>query len=166
MQDMDYVESKGPDLYRRSLYTFWKRIVPPPNMVLFDAPTREVCTARREITTTPLQALVLLNDPQFLEAARVMAEGLIHHCGDNLQACIQRGFRLTTGREPRPREEEILQELYQDQLKRFEADPSAAKQYLKIGEHPVDQTLPQPELAATAVLASAMMNLDEFVTER
>jgi hypothetical protein len=161
-----YVQDKGEGLYRRSLYTFWKRIVPPPNMLIFDALTREVCTARRETTTTPLQALVLLNDPQFVEAAREMAAGLLRQCGDNVAACVRRGFRLTTGRQPKPREQELLQQLYEDQLKRFEANPAAADQYLKIGEQPLDQTLPRPQLAATAVLASAMMNLEEFVIER
>lgn len=161
-----YVQDKGEALYRRSLYTFWKRIVPPPSMLIFDAPTREVCTARRETTTTPLQALVLLNDPQFVEAARVLAEGLVRQCGDNVPACIDKAFRLATGRHPKPQEEDLLAALYQDQLRRFEADPAAADQYLKIGQSPVDLSLPRPQLAATAVLANAMMNLDEFVTER
>jgi hypothetical protein len=161
-----YVQDKGEALYRRSLYTFWKRIVPPPNMLIFDAPTREVCTARRETTTTPLQALVLLNDPQFIEAARVMAEKLVRDCGQDTTKCITRGFRLTTGRMPKPREQALFQELYDEQLKRFEADPSATEQYLKIGEQPLDKSLPSQQVAATAVLASALMNLDEFVNER
>jgi hypothetical protein len=161
-----YTQDKGEGLYRRSLYTFWKRIVPPPNMLIFDAPTREVCTARRETTTTPLQALVLLNDPQFVEAARVMAEHLVSQCGQDTTACITRGFRLTTGREPKPRELALLEQLYDEQLKHFQSDPAAAGQYLKIGDRPVDQALPPQQLAATAVLASALINLDEFVTER
>ncbi|HZR19714.1 MAG TPA: DUF1553 domain-containing protein [Verrucomicrobiae bacterium] len=161
-----YTQDKGEGLYRRSLYTFWKRIVPPPSMLIFDAPTREVCTARRETTTTPLQALVLLNDPQFIEAARVMAEHLVGQCGQDTTACITRGFRLSTGREPKPRELALLQQLYEEQLKHFQSDPAAAEQYLKIGERPVDKGLPAQQLAATAVLASALMNLDEFVTER
>jgi hypothetical protein len=135
-------------------------------MFIFDAPTREVCTARREITTTPLQALVLLDDPQFIEAARVLAEQLVRQCGQDLPACIIRGFRLATGRLPKPREQAILGQLYEEQLKHFESEPSAAEQYLKIGEHVSDSTLPPQQLAATAVLASALMNLDEFVTER
>jgi hypothetical protein len=161
-----YTQDKGEGLYRRSLYTFWKRIVPPPNMLVFDAPTREVCTARRETTTTPLQALVLLNDPQYLEAARVLAENLISECGADSAACISRGFRLATGRNPQPRELELLQQLYREQLIHFQSDPKAAEQYLHIGDHPTNATLPPNQLAATAVLASALMNLDEFVTER
>ena len=161
-----YTQDKGEGLYRRSLYTFWKRIVPPPNMLLFDAPTREVCTARRETTTTPLQALVLLNDTQFVEAARVMAEHLLRQCHEDAAGCVHQGFRLTTGREPKPREQALLQELYAEQLKHFESNPAAAEAYLKIGEHAPDKSLPPQQVAAAAVLASALMNLDEFVTER
>ena len=161
-----YVQDEGEGLYRRSMYTFWKRIVPPPNMLIFDAPTREVCTTRRETTTTPLQALVLLNDPQFVEAARVLAEQLIRDCGEDMPGFVRRGFRLTTGRSPKPREQQVLEQLYTEQLKRFADNPAAADEYLKIGEHPLDHSLPEQQVAATAVLASAMMNLDEFVTER
>src|SRR5205085_11681690 len=125
-----YVQDKGEGLYRRSMYTFWKRIVPPPSMLIFDAPTREVCTARRETTTTPLQALVLLDDPQFVEAARMLAEQLVRDCGQDLAGRVAEGFRLTTGRSPRLREEQVLEQLYTEQLKRFEANPAAADDYL------------------------------------
>jgi hypothetical protein len=135
-------------------------------MLIFDAPTREVCTARRETTTTPLQALVLLDDPQFVEAARVMAENLVSRCGEDTGACIQRGFRLAIGRSPKPRELTLLEQLYQEQLKHFESDPNAADAFLNVGQHPLNKTLPSRQVAATAVLASALMNLDEFVTER
>jgi hypothetical protein len=113
-----------------------------------------------------LQALVLLNDPQYLEAARVLAEHLISECGADSVACISRGFRLATGRNPQPRELELLQQLYREQLSHFESDPKAADQYLRMGDHPTDAKLPPNQLAATAVVASALMNLDEFVTER
>ncbi|HEV2392961.1 MAG TPA: DUF1553 domain-containing protein [Verrucomicrobiae bacterium] len=161
-----YVQDTGEGLYRRSMYTFWKRTAPPPSMLIFDAPTREVCTARRETTTTPLQALVLLDDTQFVEAARVWAERLVRHCGPDIDSCITRAFRLATGCAPLPRESAILKRLYREQLELFTADPQAAKQYLKIGERPVDAALPPLQLAATAVLANSLMNLDEFVTER
>jgi hypothetical protein len=95
-----------------------------------------------------------------------MAEQLVRQYGQDLPACITGGFRLTTGRLPKPTEQTILQHLYEQQLKHFEADPAAADQYLKIGEQPLDKTLPPLQVAATAVLASALMNLDEFVTER
>jgi hypothetical protein len=113
-----------------------------------------------------LQALVLLDDPQFIEAARVMAEKLVRDCGQDTTKCITCGFRLTTGRMPKPREQALFQKLYDEQLKRFESDPTATEQYLKIGEQPPDKSLPAQQVAATAVLASALMNLDEFVTER
>jgi hypothetical protein len=161
-----YVQDTGEALYRRSLYTFWRRTAPPPSMRIFDAPSREVCTARRETTTTPLQALVLLNDPQFVEAGRVLAEQLVRGCGGDVEACVSRGFRLAIGRRPSPAELAVLCHLYQEQLNLFQTDPAAARQYLKTGEHPCDPTLPAPQLAATSVVASALMNLDEFVTLR
>jgi hypothetical protein len=161
-----YVQDKGEGLYRRSLYTFWRRTAPPPSMLIFDAPSREVCTARREITTTPLQALVLLNDPQFIEAGRVLAEQLVRHCGEDVESCIARGFRLTIGRNPTAAETIVLRRLYQEQLALFQREPAAAQKLLKTGQHPRDEALPVPQVAATTVVASALMNLDEFVTLR
>ena len=161
-----YVQDTGEGLYRRSLYTFWKRTAPPPSMLIFDAPTREVCTARRETTTTPLQALVLLNDPQFVEAGRVLAEQLVRRCGPDSAACIARGFRLATGRAATAAELTVLRRLYDEQLRLFQDDPGAAKKYLRTGERPPDPLLPAPQLAATSVLAGALMNLDEFSTLR
>ncbi len=125
-----------------------------------------VCTARRETTTTPLQALVLLNDTQFVEAARVLAERLVRRDGSDIDARIIEGFRLTAGRSPKPRELEILRRLYQEQLDIFEHNPSAIERYLKTGDSPSDKTLPAQQVAATAVMASTLMNLDEFVTEQ
>jgi hypothetical protein len=161
-----YTQDTGEGLYRRSLYTFWKRTSPPPSMLVFDAPSREVCTARRETTTTPLQALVLMDDPQFVEAARVLAEQLVRKCGDDVDACIENGFRLATGRKPKPREAAILRHLYDEQLKTFEAEPKSAEQYLTTGSRVADSSLPPQRLAAAAVVTSALMNLDEFITER
>jgi hypothetical protein len=135
-------------------------------MLTYDATAREVCTAKRETTGTPLQALVLLNDPQFVEAARVLAERLVRECGDDTDACISRAFRLMTGRAPQPRELEILRLAYQEQLALFSKDPSAAEKCLKVGEAPRNQSLPADRVAATMLLASTLMNLDEFVTKR
>jgi hypothetical protein len=159
-----YVQDKGEGLYRRSLYTFWRRTAPPPSMLIFDAPSREVCTARREITTTPLQALVLLNDPQFVEAGRMLAEQLVRHCGQDVEACIARGFRLAIGRNPTAAETNVLRRLYQEQLALFQSDPAAAEKLLKTGQQPRDESLPAPQVAAATVLAGTLMNLDEFVT--
>ena len=161
-----YDPDKGEGLYRRSLYTFWRRTAPPPTMVIFDAPTREVCTARRETTATPLQALVLLNDPQFVEAGRVMAERLLHESGADGTAWVSRGFRLATGRQPKPEELAIVQRLYHEQLQIFQANPAAAAQYVKIGERSPDSSAPPAQLAAAAFVANTLMNLDEFSVER
>jgi hypothetical protein len=116
-----YVPDAGESLYRRSLYTFWRRTAPPPSMVVFDAPSREVCTARREATTTPLQALVLLNDPQFVEAARVLAEALLQG-SDNLEERISHACRALIGREPSAQETGVFRHLYEEQLEYFEAN--------------------------------------------
>jgi hypothetical protein len=153
-------------LYRRSLYTFWRRTAPPPSMLTFDAGSREVCIPRRESTTTPLQALVLLNDPQFIEAARVLAQRLFREPAADLSARIEMAFRLATGRRPEPREREILARLYEEQLALFAREPDAARTYLAIGETPVDNELPPEQLAAMAMLTSALLNLDEFVMKR
>jgi hypothetical protein len=161
-----YTQDHGEALYRRSLYTFWRRTAPPPSMLIFDAPTREVCRAYRETTTTPLQALVLLNDPQFVEAARVLAEQLLHLPGAEPDARIIMGFRLVIGRHPAPAELAILRRLYLEQLAHFAGEPGQFQRFLRSGERPADPALPQAELAATAMLASALMNLDEFIMLR
>jgi hypothetical protein len=161
-----YVQDQGEGLYRRSLYTFWRRTAPPPSMLIFDAPTREVCTARRETTTTPLQALVLLNDPQFVEASRALAEKLLHENKENRTQMLDNACRLTLGRTPHEKERATLKRLFHEQLTQFEGDPSSAEQYLKIGSRPWDKALPPAELAAATVLANTLMNMDEFVMKR
>jgi hypothetical protein len=161
-----YTPDKGDKLYRRSLYTFWRRTAPPPSMLTFDATSREVCTAKREPTATPLQALVLLNDPQFLEAARVLAEQLVRTHGENVSARVNDAFHRLAGRPPQPREREVLTKLFEEQIARFRADPTAADKYLAIGERARDAALAAADVAATAVLTSTIMNHDEFVTKR
>ncbi|HMO64534.1 MAG TPA: DUF1553 domain-containing protein, partial [Verrucomicrobiota bacterium] len=161
-----YAQDTGDKLYRRSLYTFWRRTAPPPNMLTFDAPTREVCTAKRETTATPLQALVLLNDPQFLEAARALAERLLKEHPDNPDDRAEGAFLALAGRRPEPREREILRRLLGEQRAAFAADPAAAEKYLAHGERARDPALPAVELAATAVLAATVMNHEEFVMKR
>jgi hypothetical protein len=161
-----YVQDHGDKLYRRSLYTFWRRTAPPPSMLSFDAVTREVCTANREITATPLQSLVLMNDPQFIEASRVLAERLLKLPDTSLNDRLSRAFRQVTGRAPLPREQEILQQLYREQRDHFASQPDAAAQLIKTGERPVDASLPPVELAATTMVVSTLMNHDEFVMKR
>src|SRR5690606_15485205 len=128
-----YTQDHGDKLYRRSLYTFWRRTAPPPAMLAFDATTREVCTAKREVTSTPLQALVLLNDPQFLEAARVLAEQLVAAHPADVPARIRDAFLHLAGREPDSVERDILRRLFDEQRAVFESDPEAASRYVQIG---------------------------------
>lgn len=161
-----YHQDKGDKLHRRSLYTFWRRTAPPPNMLTFDATTREVCTAKREVTTTPLQALVLLNDPQFLEAARVLATHLLAAHPNDANARAREAFRRLTGREPDAVEAGILARLNTEQEAWFREHPDAATEFLNVGEAPRDPNLPIAELAATTVLASTVMNHDDFIMKR
>jgi hypothetical protein len=161
-----YVQDTGDKLYRRSLYTFWRRTAPPPSMLTFDAISREVCVARRESTSTPLQALVLLNDPQFLEAARILAQRLMRDIAGDLSTRLDTAFRLATGRRPAPEERTILVRLYEEQLALFANDPKAARAFLTVGEAPLNNELPPEQLAAMAMVTATLLNLDEFVMKR
>lgn len=161
----DYKQDAAPGLYRRSLYTFWRRTAPPPGMLVFDAPGRDVCAVERQQTNTPLQPLVLLNDPQFVEAARGLAVRMLRHEGDPAQRQSWL-FREVLGREPAARELQFLAEIHSDQLAIFSAEPAKADAYLKVGEMPAPPDLPAVEFAAAAVLASALINLDEAITLR
>lgn len=160
-----YEQGHGRDLYRRTMYTFWKRTAPPPSLVTFDAPDREICTVRRSRTNTPLQALVLWNDPTYVEAARKLAERMLREGGGASAERIAWAFRLATARRPGPREVAVLERLYQDQLARFRADAAAARKLLAVGESPCDERLDAAELAAWTIVASAILNLDETVTK-
>ena len=160
---------KGEGLYRRSLYTFWKRTAPPPVMVTFDATSREVCTPKREITATPLQALVLLNGPQYVEAGRVLAERLMTD-PESAQATeaerLVRAFRLCTSRHPEARELEILTQLLAEQRAHFAVHPEEAAKLIKVGQRAPDAALDPVELAAWSVTAKALLNFDETYTKR
>ncbi|HVW84002.1 MAG TPA: DUF1553 domain-containing protein, partial [Bryobacteraceae bacterium] len=160
----DYKQDKGEGLYRRSLYTFWKRASPPPMMVNFDSAGREACTVRETRTNTPLQALDLMNDVTFLEASRVMARRMMKEGGASPADRIAFAFRLATSRLPRDREREILLNSYRYNLDRFHSDPSAALKLLSEGDTPRDASLNPDELAAYATVASLILNLDETVT--
>ena len=207
-----YAADKGEGLYRRSLYTFWRRTSPPPSMLAFDAPSREVCTARREATQTPLQALVLLNDPSFVEASRAFlppsttvssllpamvapqlsssspasSSVVVSQCPSksasspqnilfprlarggrpNVDGRIEGAFRLLLARRPDERERDVLRRLYSEQLAYFSGHPEAAERYLAVGEHARAGALGAADVAATAVLVSALMNQGEFVMKR
>ena len=159
-----YPHGKGEALYRRSLYTYWKRTVPPPSMATFDAPEREFCLVRRSRTNTPLQAFVLLHDPQFVEAARQLAAQMMSAAQDP-KARIAHGFRVITARPPNPREQAILQRLYTERFAFYKQNPKAAEALLAIGESKTPETLPAIEHAAWMTVARAMMNLSETITK-
>jgi hypothetical protein len=160
-----YEQDKGDALYRRTMYTFWKRQVPPPGLLLFDAPNREMCAVKRPRTNTPLQALALMNDPQYVEAARFLAERLISEGGESASDRIARGFLLSVGRHPKPEEVAVLVRIYEQQRARFAAAPESALALLKVGDKPASAALPPEELAAWTTVASAILNLDETVTK-
>lgn len=158
-----YIQDHEEDLYRRSLYTFWKRTIPPPSMTVFDAPSREQCSLQRRNTNTPMQALVLLNDPQFTEAARLMANRMLEAGGEQATERIAFGFRWATSRAPRQKEMDVLLKLLEAEQTTFAADIGAAKRLLSVGEIPIDTSQAVAELAAYTVLASAILNLTESI---
>ena len=161
---MEPDEDEG--LYRRSLYTLWKRNSPAPMMVTFDAPKRDVCSLKREPTTSPLQPLVILNGPQFVEAARVLGEKLIaKHQGDRI-AVIEEAFYQLTSRRPEHEEVKILLDLYKAQRKEFDADPAEANALLEVGNSPVSLYENPREHAAATVVINSMMNINESLIER
>jgi hypothetical protein len=156
----------GEGLYRRSLYTLWKRNAPAPMMVTFDAPKRDVCSLKREPTTSPLQPLVILNGPQFVEAARVMGEKLLARHQGNRTAVIVEAFYQLTSRRPESGEVKILLELYKAQREEFDAHPADANALLEVGESPVSLYENPREHAAATVVINAIMNLNESLIER
>jgi hypothetical protein len=161
-----YAQGHGDDLYRRSLYTVWKRSSPPPSATSFDAAERLVCTVNRQRTNTPLQALVLQNDPQYVEAARKLGERMVVDGGPSPASRIAIAFRLLTGRKPRPAELALLETLYAEERAGYVKNPGAALRLLSIGEAPRNRALPAPDVAASAVVASTIMNMDEVVMKR
>jgi len=160
-----YVVGKGDELYRRSLYTYWKRSVPNPAMLVFDAPFRETCTMRRSRTNTPLQALNLMNDPTYVEAARFLAERMVREGGDKATERISHGFRLLLVRPPDASELAILERAYERSLEEFRNDPQAAAGLLNVGDSRTDTKIDQSQLAALTSVASTILNLDETVTK-
>ena len=159
-----FVQDHGEDLYRRSLYTYWKRTAPPPAMLMFDAPTREVCTVRRETTNTPLQALVLLNDPQFVEASRAFAERILQEAGGSIAERISFAYEEATGQLPDEETAALLRRRLEEEYEAFRADPVGAAQYLDVGESARNRALETAEHAAWTLLASLLLNLSETIT--
>ncbi len=161
-----YEQGTGDDLHRRSLYTFWKRTVPPPTMVMFDAAERNTCTVRRQSTSTPLQALALLNDVQIVEAARFIGQRLLREGGPTLDTQLAWAFRLVTSRAPRDPELATLKSLYTEQLALFTADPVAAAKFNAFGSARTEEALPLATRAAAAQIALALLNFDEALMRR
>jgi hypothetical protein len=161
-----YTESSGSQLYRRGMYTVWKRTVPPPSLTLFDAPDREKCTARRTVTNTPLQALALLNDPTYVEAARALAERTLRHGGKSDRARLDFAFKLATARTPDLKERAVLLKSLREFRSTYRQDQEGAKKLLSVGESKADRSLPRGELAAWTNLASMILNLDETITKQ
>ncbi|QDU11196.1 DUF1553 domain-containing protein [Gimesia aquarii] len=162
--ELKYKQDKGDALYRRSMYTYWKRQSPPPALMAFDAPTRETCTVRRPRTNTPLQALVLLNDPTYVEAARALAEKTLKQ-HDSQTARVQFAFRSATSRLPSQQEQLILTTILDKQRQVFEKNQPAALKLIGVGEAPFDKTVSPTELAAWTILTSTIFNMDETVTK-
>jgi hypothetical protein len=159
----EFVRGNGDDLWRRSLYTYWKRACPPPSLLTFDAPTREFCTIRRATTNTPLQALVLWNDEQFVEAARALAARELL-AGKDERATLVALFTRCAVRAPDEDEFALLTDALADFRARYAADPAAAAALIEIGESPVPAGLAPEELAAWTLLANALLNLDAVIT--
>jgi mono/diheme cytochrome c family protein len=159
-----FIQSHGRDLYRRSMYTFWKRTSPPPQMITFDAPDREVCTVHRSRTNTPLQALVLMNDPTYVEASRKLAERLMIEARST-ESRIILGFRLATARRPNAKEIAVLSKIFNEQRAIYREDAAKARELLSHGESPRNEQLPPAELAAWTIVAGTILNLDETVTK-
>lgn len=161
-----YEEDKGAGVHRRSMYTFWRRTTTPPNMMVFDAATRDTCSAKRQSTNTPLQPLVLLNDPQFVEAARALGGRMLKEGGTTDEERVKWAFREVIGRPANAKEVPVLLELYKGQRESFTADPEGAAKLLTIGQIKPDPALPPIEAAAAATVASALFNLDASITLR
>ncbi len=161
-----YAQEKGDGLWRRSLYTFWKRTVLAPNMQVFDASAREFCTVRETRTNTPLQSLNLMNDVTYIEAARFLAERIFREGGSSHETRLSRAFRLATGRQPTGRELRVLIRNFEAQKKYFQSNPPEIDRFLATGEKRNDMSIDRLELAAFAATASMILNLDEVITKQ
>ena len=159
-----FVQDHGDKLYRRSLYTYWKRSAPPPSMQIFDAPTREKCTVQRSRTNTPLQALVTLNDVQFVEAARNFAERMITQPANSDSDRLRQAFRWTTSRWPTEQETEVLSQILNDARETYTKQTDEAEKLLGVGESKSNGEIPAAERAAWTLVASTLFNLDETLT--
>jgi hypothetical protein len=161
--DRKYDQSKGEDLYRRGLYVYWKRAVHYPSFATFDAPNREVCTVQRPRTSTPLQSLVLMNDPVYVEAARAFAERVLSHGGNDVHERLVYAFRLVLARHPSASELEVLQRAYDEQVASYQENAKGASELVGVGESPKPKGDPV-QLAAWTGVANVLLNLSETIT--
>jgi hypothetical protein len=162
----EYEQDHGDKLYRRAMYTFWKRTAPPASLVTFDAPDREKCVSRRAVTNTPLQALVTLNDPTYVEAARHLAARVLSEpAARTSDARLRHAFRLVMARPPQPQELRILREALAHQTAVYRRSPDAAAKLLGVGEKPAEAAADAPLLAAWTNVCTILLNLDETVTK-
>jgi hypothetical protein len=157
--------SEGPDLYRRAVYTFWRRVCTYPTFATFDAPSRDVCVSRRPRTNTPLQALAGLNEPTFLEAARVFAQRILTEGGTDPAQQMEFAFRTCVGRKPRAAERERLLAFLKQEVASYTLDPHAAAELVQIGAAPRPASLDSRALAAWMMVANVLFNLDETLTK-
>jgi len=163
--ESEYIADVGDKLYRRSLYTYWRKTIPPPSMLIFDAPLKEFCEVKRVRTSTPLQALNLLNDPQMLEAARVLGYKLVEDQSLTLEKKIELAFRKIISRTPEDSEIQILLTGYNEEHDRYKANPVEAKKYLQVGAYPQNDKLDLIECAAMMHVVSIIYNLDEAISK-
>jgi hypothetical protein len=161
----NYKRDSGPNLYRRSMYTLWKRAAPPASMDILNAPNRETCTVRRERTDTPLQALVTLNDPQFVEAARNLAQVALQKGGRNTEGRLDVMALRLLARPLRTEEVEVAEDVLCDLRGHYRSHPEDARKLIAVGESRADPALDVPTLAAWTMLANQMMNLDEVLNK-
>ncbi|MCC6586021.1 MAG: DUF1553 domain-containing protein [Bryobacterales bacterium] len=159
-----YKPDQNDKLYRRSMYTFWKRSAPPANMDIFNAPTRETCTVRRERTNTPLQALVTMNDVQFVEAARNLAQRA-YQTAPQQDSRFQFMAGRLLARSLDVKELDVTRRAYRDYLTYYDSHPEDAKRLVKVGDSRVEATIPAPDFAALTMVANQLMNLDEVLTK-
>jgi hypothetical protein len=160
----DYSAGRGDDLYRRGLYTHWQRTFLHPSLMSFDAPSREECAINRINSNTPLQALVLLNDPIFVEAARVFAQNILKQGGPSLNARVNWAFERAAGRKPKSNERRVLNALYRKSLVRFQRDPASARELVSVGDAPAPKEISVVRLGAMMTMARAILNLHETIT--
>jgi hypothetical protein len=162
--ETSYVIDTGNLVYRRSLYTYWRRTVPPPAMITFDNPMKELCEVRRTRTSTPLQALVLLNDPQLMEASRVLATKLISKYPGDVKGVIAQAFRRITCRTPVKKETDLLEQFYATELAKYQDNTTAARAVLDVGLHPQNKAVNDAQAAAMMLTIQTIYNLDETIS--